>query len=110
MYEQSFSANDDDDEVGTALPLPAELRELCPNIALALSGRVGSKKQKTRPIAPATIIIFARDGGVGFVVAPKDSPKNAHGFLQEPYDLIQGIEAALANNRIGWKPASRKRS
>ena len=110
MYEQSFQSNQDDDAIGQCLPLPDALREYLPNVALALAGRVGSKKEKKTPIQPATIILFARDGGVGFVIAPKDAPKNAHGFVREPSNLLDQIEAELEAGRIGWKPPSRKRS
>lgn len=110
MYEQSYGSNVDDDQIGSALQLPKSLHEYVPNLALALSGRAGSKKSKTPPIAPATLIIFARDGGIGFVLAPKESPRNAHGFVREPSNLLDQIESEIEQGRIGWKPASKKRS
>jgi hypothetical protein len=109
MYEDTFASNQDDDELGTTQSLPAELRDYAPNLFVVLGGKLGSKKEKTRPIAPATLIIFARDGGVGFVIAPKESPKNGYGFVREPMDLLQQIEAEIAAGNIGWKVPGKKR-
>lgn len=110
MYENCFNSQTDDDETGVELRLPDDLRRELPNLYLALCGRVGSKKSKTRSISPATLIIFARDEGIGFVIAPKDSPKNAHGFVREPIAILAQIEQELEAGRIGWKVPSRKRS
>ena|SRR5438045_1804371 len=110
MYEQAFSAAADDDETGICLSLPLEFRDAFPNLATALSGKCGSKKAGTRAIPPSTIILFCRDGGVGFVIAPKDAPKNAHGYVSNPGNLTTQIEDELEAGRIGWKPPSKKRS
>lgn len=109
MYADNFQAAVDEDEIGSAFTLSNDLRECYPNLSLALTGRVGSKKHKQPPIAPATLILFCRDGGVGFVIAPKESPKNAHGFVSEPGDLLAQIEAEIDAGRIGWKPHAKKR-
>jgi hypothetical protein len=109
MYGENYHQSNDDDELGVTLPLPDDLRELYPNLVLALSGRCGSKKQKTPPLPPATLILFARDGGIGFVIAPKEAPKNAHGFVSDPGPLLTQIEAEIAEGRIGWKPHAKKR-
>lgn len=110
MYEQSFTSNVDEDAIGSALELPDKLRDLYPNLSLAIGGRAGSKKEKKAQIQPATVILFARDGGIGFVIAPKDAPRNAHGFIREPENVWEQIEQELSEGRIGWKVPSRKRS
>lgn len=108
MYEQGFSIETDSDELGSVQSVSEYLRINYPNVHVVLSGKLGSKKEKRSPIPPATIIIFARDGGIGFVIAPKDHPKNAHGFIEEGGELLTQIEEALAANRVGWKPSKRK--
>jgi len=104
-----YSSNSDDDSIGVELDLPDILRKHYPNLSLALGGRRGSKKEKTPPIPPATLIVFARDGGIGFVIAPKDAPKNAYGFIQEPLAIFDQIEHAIAEKLVGWKAPARNR-
>lgn len=110
MYGDDFSSQIDEDVTGTQLELPDELRKRFPNLTLALAGRCGSKKAKAPAIPPATLILFARDGGIAFIVAPKDASKNAHGYIGYPEDLVQQMEDLLREGNVGWKTPSRKRS
>jgi hypothetical protein len=110
MYEQHFHQNGDEDGIGTAHELPDAFRTRFPNLTVAIGGRRGSKKEKTPAFSPASLILFARDGGIGFVISPRDSTVNAHGFVREPDDLLAQIEEQVDQGNIGWKPQSKRRS
>lgn len=107
MYEDFINALEEDDAIGPQHFLPAELRELYPNIAYALSGKPGSKKAKTKPQPPATISFRAADGGIRFTVTPQKAVQVLTGFIGEPGPILAQIEECLATGAYtkaqAWK-------
>lgn len=110
MYGEDFYEAVQDDAGGEAIVVPAEFRACYPAISMALCGLEPDKGKGLKGIPPATFIIFARDGGIGFIIAPKDAAKNAHGFVSAPGELLSQIEHEIVEGRLGWKtPRSKRR-
>lgn len=108
MYGQNFQETNDSDQTGREEYVSDYIREHYPNVALVLGGAHGSKKEKRQAIPPATLLLFCRDGGLGFVICPKDYPQNGHGFIEEPAEILSQLEDQIEKSRIGWKPSRKK--